>query len=241
MLPGVGAFPQRHAGDPRAGARRAARASACDAGVPVIGLCLGMQLLFESSTELGGARGPGAARGRGERARGAGPQGAADRLEPGLLEAALAARTGPAGPVRLLPRALLRGASGAARGRARHSRLRRGVRDAPSSGHRCTACSSTRRSRGRTGWRCSATSCAAACPCPHDLPARGRHSRRSGRSGFSRATSIARRCMPTTPSRRRGRSSTPGRASCTWWTSTARARASRSTCTTWSESRTSST
>jgi glutamine amidotransferase len=30
-----------------------------DAGVPVLGICLGMQLLFESSTELGGAEGIG--------------------------------------------------------------------------------------------------------------------------------------------------------------------------------------
>jgi glutamine amidotransferase len=30
-----------------------------DAGVPVLGICLGFQLLFDSSTELGGARGLG--------------------------------------------------------------------------------------------------------------------------------------------------------------------------------------
>jgi glutamine amidotransferase len=30
-----------------------------EAGVPVLGICLGMQLLFESSTELGGAEGLG--------------------------------------------------------------------------------------------------------------------------------------------------------------------------------------
>jgi glutamine amidotransferase len=57
-LPGVGAFPK---------AMEAVRARGfddllrerVDAGVPVIGLCLGMQLLFDSSTELGGATGLG--------------------------------------------------------------------------------------------------------------------------------------------------------------------------------------
>jgi glutamine amidotransferase len=34
-----------------------------EAGVPVLGICLGMQLLFERSTELGGAPGIGALRG----------------------------------------------------------------------------------------------------------------------------------------------------------------------------------
>jgi glutamine amidotransferase len=58
VLPGVGAFPK---GIERVGAlgfdeliadRRAA-------GTPILGICLGMQLLFESSTELGGASGLG--------------------------------------------------------------------------------------------------------------------------------------------------------------------------------------
>jgi glutamine amidotransferase len=58
VLPGVGAFPRameriRAAGiDALIGERRAA-------GVPILGICLGLQLLFESSTELGGARGLG--------------------------------------------------------------------------------------------------------------------------------------------------------------------------------------
>jgi glutamine amidotransferase len=30
-----------------------------EAGVPILGICLGLQLLFDSSTELGGARGLG--------------------------------------------------------------------------------------------------------------------------------------------------------------------------------------
>jgi glutamine amidotransferase len=58
VLPGVGAFPK---------AIRAIRERGLDeliderraAGVPVLGICLGMQLLFERSVELGGADGLG--------------------------------------------------------------------------------------------------------------------------------------------------------------------------------------
>jgi glutamine amidotransferase len=58
VLPGVGAFPE---------AMRAVRARGLDAvvdervgrGVPLLGICLGMQLLFERSSELGGAEGLG--------------------------------------------------------------------------------------------------------------------------------------------------------------------------------------
>jgi imidazole glycerol-phosphate synthase subunit HisH len=58
VLPGVGAFPKamqaiRERGLDGAIAERHA------AGAPIIGICLGMQLLFESSTELGGATGLG--------------------------------------------------------------------------------------------------------------------------------------------------------------------------------------
>jgi glutamine amidotransferase len=58
VLPGVGAFPKAMAAvrerglDELIGERRAA-------GVPVLGICLGMQLLFDSSVELGGAEGLG--------------------------------------------------------------------------------------------------------------------------------------------------------------------------------------
>ncbi len=56
VLPGVGAFPR---------AMEAVRERGFDgllrerlaAGVPVLGICLGMQLLFERSSELGGAEG----------------------------------------------------------------------------------------------------------------------------------------------------------------------------------------
>jgi imidazole glycerol-phosphate synthase subunit HisH len=62
VLPGVGAFPKameevRDRGLDRLIPERAA------AGAPVLGLCLGYQLLFESSTELGGADGLGLLRG----------------------------------------------------------------------------------------------------------------------------------------------------------------------------------
>jgi glutamine amidotransferase len=58
ILPGVGAFPRaieriRQLGlDELIAERR-------DAGVPILGICLGLQLLFDSTTELGGAAGLG--------------------------------------------------------------------------------------------------------------------------------------------------------------------------------------
>jgi imidazole glycerol-phosphate synthase subunit HisH len=58
ILPGVGAFPRameriRERGlDKLVEERRAA-------GVPILGICLGLQLLFDSTTELGGATGLG--------------------------------------------------------------------------------------------------------------------------------------------------------------------------------------
>lgn len=63
VLPGVGAFPK---------AMEAVRELALDtllrereeAGVPILGICLGMQLLFEGSDELGGAEGIGLLGGR---------------------------------------------------------------------------------------------------------------------------------------------------------------------------------
>jgi glutamine amidotransferase len=66
VLPGVGAMPK---------AMEQVRALGLDellhervgAGMPVIGLCMGMQLLFESTTELGGAEGIGLLEGRVER------------------------------------------------------------------------------------------------------------------------------------------------------------------------------
>jgi imidazole glycerol-phosphate synthase subunit HisH len=63
VLPGVGAFPKAMAAvrergfDELLGERRAA-------GVPILGICLGMQLLYEGSDEHGGAEGIGLLGGR---------------------------------------------------------------------------------------------------------------------------------------------------------------------------------
>jgi glutamine amidotransferase len=58
ILPGVGAFPEamRHLERSGLGEQLIERAAA---GVPLLGICLGMQLLFESSTEHEGAPGLG--------------------------------------------------------------------------------------------------------------------------------------------------------------------------------------
>jgi glutamine amidotransferase len=58
ILPGVGAFPRameriRERGLDELVAERV------EAGVPMLGICLGLQLLFDSTTELGGAAGLG--------------------------------------------------------------------------------------------------------------------------------------------------------------------------------------
>jgi imidazole glycerol-phosphate synthase subunit HisH len=58
ILPGVGAFP-RAMERIRELALDELIAERCDSGIPILGICLGLQLLFESSTELGGARGLG--------------------------------------------------------------------------------------------------------------------------------------------------------------------------------------
>ncbi len=58
ILPGVGAFPRamERIRDLRLDELIAERR---DAGVPILGICLGLQLLFDSTTELGGAEGLG--------------------------------------------------------------------------------------------------------------------------------------------------------------------------------------
>ena len=58
VLPGVGAFPQAMARIEELELDRLI-SERLEAGTPVLGICLGFQLLFESSTELGGAQGLG--------------------------------------------------------------------------------------------------------------------------------------------------------------------------------------
>lgn len=58
VLPGVGAFPKAMEAVRRLGLDELVH-ERNEAGVPILGICLGMQLLFESSTELGGAEGLG--------------------------------------------------------------------------------------------------------------------------------------------------------------------------------------
>jgi glutamine amidotransferase len=58
ILPGVGAFPEAMRHVERLGLGDVLRERA-DAGVPLLGICLGMQLLFEGSSEHEGAAGLG--------------------------------------------------------------------------------------------------------------------------------------------------------------------------------------
>jgi imidazole glycerol-phosphate synthase subunit HisH len=66
VVPGVGAFAAGMDGLRAAGLEELVAARARD-GVPVIGLCLGMQMLFDASAEHGGADGLGLLEGRVER------------------------------------------------------------------------------------------------------------------------------------------------------------------------------
>ncbi len=63
VLPGVGAFPKAMAAVRERGFDELLRERRA-AGVPILGICLGMQLLYESSDEHGGAEGIGLLGGR---------------------------------------------------------------------------------------------------------------------------------------------------------------------------------
>jgi imidazole glycerol-phosphate synthase subunit HisH len=63
VLPGVGAMPKAMERVRRLGLDELLR-ERVNAGVPLLGLCMGMQLLFESTTELGGSDGIGLLEGR---------------------------------------------------------------------------------------------------------------------------------------------------------------------------------
>jgi imidazole glycerol-phosphate synthase subunit HisH len=58
VVPGVGAFPRAMINLRELGLEQLLRERVA-AGTPVLGICLGMQLAFDSSTELGGAQGLG--------------------------------------------------------------------------------------------------------------------------------------------------------------------------------------
>ena len=95
VLPGVGAFPK---------AMRNLRELELDVligellagGMPMLGICLGMQLLFEASSENEGGWGLGLLSGTGRAAAGARAEGPAHRLERRALDAAHRAHRGPA-------------------------------------------------------------------------------------------------------------------------------------------------
>jgi imidazole glycerol-phosphate synthase subunit HisH len=63
VLPGVGAMPKAMEQVRRLGLDELLR-ERVEAGVPILGLCMGMQLLFESTEEHGGAEGIGLLKGR---------------------------------------------------------------------------------------------------------------------------------------------------------------------------------
>jgi glutamine amidotransferase len=104
VVPGVGAFPRAMENLRALGLDRLLRDRVA-AGTPVLGICLGLQLAFDHSSELGGADGLGIIEGEVH-----GLRAGTHRLERGRLhETRVAADRGPAAAVRLLPRALAGG------------------------------------------------------------------------------------------------------------------------------------
>ena len=107
VLPGVGAMPRAMERVRDLGLDELLR-ERVEAGVPVIGVCMGMQLLFESTTELGGAEGIGLLRGPVVALDARGLKVPQIGWNPVELARASRAERGPADAVRLLPRQLLR-------------------------------------------------------------------------------------------------------------------------------------
>ncbi len=128
VVPGVGAFPRAMDNLRELGLDQLLR-ERVDAGTPVLGICLGMQLAFEHSTELGGADGLGIVPGE------------VRALDTGELKLPHIGWnevrfTRPDSPLvadlprtlRLLPRALVRPRARRRRGRPRRRRVRSAVR-----------------------------------------------------------------------------------------------------------------
>ena len=128
VLPGVGAMPKamERVRDLKLDQLLRERV---EAAVPVIGLCMGMQLLFDSTTEMGGAEGIGLLRGPVEALDAPGLKVPQIGWNPVELAAREPAERGAAGALRLLPRQLLRASPGRPGCRARHRRVRERVRE----------------------------------------------------------------------------------------------------------------
>ena len=155
ILPGVGAFPKAMGRVHEIGLDELV-AGRVEAGVPVLGICLGMQLLFDSSVENEGASGLALLGGVVAPLGGQRLQGPAHRLVAGALGARLAAHRGPRGGDALLLRPLVRAAP---LGRATTCSApppTASASPARSSARRSTASSSTPRSRAPRGSACSA-------------------------------------------------------------------------------------
>ena len=171
ILPGVGAFPKAMEGVRELGLDELI-AERRDAGVPILGICLGLQLLFDSTTELGGAEGLGLLPG-GSTSSTARPQDPAHRLVAGPLGEGVAADRGDRDRDALLLRPLLRAA---ARSRTICSAPPPTAPASPArpSATTSSASSSTPRSRAPPACGCSPTS-------PGSAP--GRSPRRDPLSG----------------------------------------------------------